>query len=147
MQLVKIVGKRSFTVPVLLSEDVIKAIAVLVKYRSSCGIADDNPFLFANNTSRNELPLRGHDCIRRVSFLAGLEFPERVTSTRLRKYMATVSQIFELSPTEVDWLARHLGHDINVHRQYYRLHDSSVELAKISKLNGKFIAHYPMIGA
>jgi hypothetical protein len=52
----------------------------------------------------------------------------------MRKYMAMVSQIFELSATEVDWLARHLGHDINVHRQYYRLHDSSIELAKTSKL-------------
>ena len=27
-----------------------------------------------------------------------------------------------------------MRHDITVHRQYYRLHDSSVELAKISKI-------------
>jgi len=57
-----------------------------------------------------------------------------MTSTKLRKYMATVSQIFELSEGEVDWLARHLTHDIRVHREFYRLHDSSVELAKVSKL-------------
>jgi len=31
-------------------------------------------------------------------------------------------------------LARHLSHDIRVHTEYYRLHDSSVELAKVSKL-------------
>jgi len=48
--------------------------------------------------------------------------------------MATVSQIFELKEGEVDWLARHITHDIRVHREFYRLHDSSVELAKISKL-------------
>ena len=134
MQLIKIVGKRQSSVPVLLTEDVVKAIDILVQYRDLCGIAADNPFLFANNTSRTGEPLRGHDCIRRVSLSASLQHPERVTSTRLRKYMATVSQIFELSGTEVDWLARHLGHDITVHREYYRLHDSSVELAKISKL-------------
>ena len=136
IQLIKIVGKRQSCVPVLLTEDVVKAIDILVKYRSSCGTAADNPFLFASNTSSTGEPLRGRDCVRKVSFSASLVHPEseRVTSTRLRKYMATISQIFELSGTEVDWLARHLRHDITVHRQYYRLHDSSVELAKISKL-------------
>ena len=34
----------------------------------------------------------------------------------------------------MDWLARHLGHDINVHREFYRKHDSTIELAKVSKL-------------
>ena len=29
---------------------------------------------------------------------------------------------------------RHLGHDITVHRQYYRLHESTLELAKVAKL-------------
>lgn len=35
---------------------------------------------------------------------------------------------------EVDWLARHLGHDIHVHRDFYRLHESTIEIAKVSKL-------------
>jgi len=63
-----------------------------------------------------------------------LEKPEAVTSTRLRKYVATVSQILDLQENELDWLARHLGHDIRVHREYYRLHDSTIELAKVGKL-------------
>ena len=39
-----------------------------------------------------------------------------------------------LAENESDWLARHLGHDIRVHREFYRLHESTVELAKISKI-------------
>jgi hypothetical protein len=39
-----------------------------------------------------------------------------------------------LAENESDWLARHLGHDIKVHREFYRLHESTVELAKVSKL-------------
>ena len=39
-----------------------------------------------------------------------------------------------LTEVDVDWLARHLGHDIRVHREFYRLHESSTELAKVSKL-------------
>jgi hypothetical protein len=39
-----------------------------------------------------------------------------------------------LAENEQDWLARHLGHDIKIHRQFYRQHDSIVELAKVSRL-------------
>ena len=55
-------------------------------------------------------------------------------STKVRKYVATVSQILDLQANESEWLARHMGHDVNVHCQYYRLQDSTLELAKVSKL-------------
>jgi hypothetical protein len=45
-----------------------------------------------------------------------------------------VSQAAALTEMDFDWLARHLGHDVRVHREFYRLHESTVELAKISKL-------------
>ena len=45
-----------------------------------------------------------------------------------------MSQTAALTELDVDWLARHLGHDIRVHRQFYRLHESTTELAKVSKL-------------
>ncbi|KAK3724615.1 hypothetical protein QZH41_011044 [Actinostola sp. cb2023] len=51
-----------------------------------------------------------------------------------RKYIATVSQTAALTEVDVDWLARHLGHDVRVHREFYRLHESTAELAKVSKL-------------
>lgn len=60
--------------------------------------------------------------------------PELITATKLRKYIATVCQVFDLTETEVDWLARHLGHDIRVHRDFYRLHESAIELTKVSRL-------------
>ena len=34
----------------------------------------------------------------------------------------------------LEWLARHLGHDIRVHRDFYRLNESTIEIAKVSKL-------------
>ena len=34
----------------------------------------------------------------------------------------------------MDLLARHLGHDIRIHHDFYRLHDAALELSKISKL-------------
>ena len=52
-----------------------------------------------------------------------------------------------LENNELEWLAGHLGHDVNVHKEYYRLEDSAIELAKVSRLliaidsgNGKDLA-------
>ena len=50
-------------------------------------------------------------------------------STKLQKYIATISQVLSLN-----WLARHLGHDVRVHREFYRIHESTIEIAKVSKL-------------
>jgi len=57
-----------------------------------------------------------------------------ITSTRLRKYSETVLLVLSLKETEVDWLARHLGNDIRVHRDFNRLHESTIEIAQVSKL-------------
>lgn len=39
-----------------------------------------------------------------------------------------------MDENEMDWLAGHLGHDIRVHRNFYRLRTEHVELAKVAKL-------------
>lgn len=134
MELIKITGKKGSSAPVLLTNDMVTAIDTVTKLRQQIGIDIENPYLFPNDLSRTGEPLRGHDCIRKHALAAETKHPERITSTKLRKYMATVSQIFELNEVEIEWLARHLTHDIRVHREFYRLHDSSVELAKVSKL-------------
>lgn len=38
--------------------------------------------------------MKGTACIRKTANDAQLQYPERVTSTKLRKYLATVSQVF-----------------------------------------------------
>ncbi|KAL4000658.1 alpha-tectorin [Sarotherodon galilaeus] len=48
--------------------------------------------------------------------------------------IATISQVMNLKDNELDQLADFLGHDIRVHREYYRLPQSTIQLAKISKL-------------
>ncbi|KAK7892071.1 hypothetical protein WMY93_024034 [Mugilogobius chulae] len=60
--------------------------------------------------------------------------PESLTSTKLRKQTATLSQVLNLSNTELDQLADFLGHDVRVHRQFYRLPEGTLQLAKVSKI-------------
>ena len=34
----------------------------------------------------------------------------------------------------LSWLDDHLGHDITIHKEYYRMKESTVELAKVSRI-------------
>ena len=43
-------------------------------------------------------------------------------------------QVFGLEETELQEVARHMGHELAVHRKFYRLQDDVIELAKVSKL-------------
>lgn len=132
LTIVQIKGKRNRTVNVLLTADIKEAIDVLILHRHTF-VNSENPYLFARGNPSME-NIRGYDCLRNVAQEANLLQPELINGTKLRKYIATVCQIFNLTENETDWLARHLGHDIRVHREFYRLHESSVELTKISRL-------------
>ena len=78
--------------------------------------------------------LRGWDSLKLTVTEVELKRPELITSTRLRKYAATVSQILDLTKSELNWLAKHLGHDISVHREFYQLQHSTLELANVSRM-------------
>lgn len=39
-----------------------------------------------------------------------------------------------MTECELQELARHMGHELSVHRQFYRLQEDVTELAKVSKL-------------
>lgn len=131
--LVEIYGKRGKKVPVLLTPDTKHAVDLLIKTRTLAGIPKENPYIFARSGSSLEY-MRGHDCLRKCLSNVTLQSPENINGTKLRKYVATVTQLINLTENETDWLARHLGHDVRVHRDFYRLHESAVELTKISRL-------------
>ncbi|XP_022106564.1 uncharacterized protein LOC110987795 isoform X2 [Acanthaster planci] len=128
---VEIIGKRSRTVAVLLTADMKKAMDTLTAKRSSAHISEDNVYLFALS---GEGHIRACDCLRESSVQCGAEHPEYLRATRLRKQIATVSQIMNLKENELDVLANFLGHDIRTHRQYYRLPNSTLQVAKVSKV-------------
>ena len=56
------------------------------------------------------------------------------TSTELRKQLATLAQILNLSETSQNILATFQCHDIRVHREFYRLPEDTLQLAKVSKI-------------
>ena len=125
-------GKRGRKVPVLLTPAMVKSLDLLAKERSNCGILPDNDFLFARPGSASHL--KGSDCIRVYARECGAEQPQTLSSTKLRKQVSTLSKVLNLTDTELHQLAEFLGHDIRIHRQYYRLPEGTLQLAKISKI-------------
>lgn len=71
--------------------------------------------------------------IGQIAQRCGAKDPEALSSTRLRKHLATMSRVLYLKDNEMDDLADFLGHDFRVHRQYYRLPKGTLQLAKTSK--------------
>lgn len=119
-------------VPVLLTPDMIAAMDLLIKYRNDCQVSTENIYLFARPGVLSHY--RGSDCFRKFANQCGAKNPEALTSTRLRKQVATLSTVLNLKENEMDQLATFLGHDIRVHREFCRLPESTLQLAKVSKL-------------
>ncbi|CAL8238134.1 unnamed protein product, partial [Merluccius merluccius] len=105
---------------------------LLNKTRNACEVPENNAFFFARPQALTHF--RGSDVIRQVAQSCGARNPEALSSTKLRKHVATMSQILNLKENEMDNLADFLGHDIQVHRKYYRLPEGTLQLAKVSKI-------------
>lgn len=125
-------GKRGRAVPILLTPNLLHALELLVQQREACGVLQDNVYMFARPAAMSHL--RGSDCIRDFAKACGAKCPKALSSTKLRKHAATLSTVLNMTDTDMDQLANFLGHDIRIHREFYRLPDKTLQLAKISKV-------------
>lgn len=128
---VEIVGKKGRTIPVLLTNELKEALDLLNQKRSEAGVLETNPYMFATLQNGH---MRGPDVLRTHARSCGAKKPEYLTSTSLRKHIATVCQLMNLKDNELDIVARFMGHDIRTHREYYRLPEQTLQLAKVSKV-------------
>ena len=63
-----------------------------------------------------------------------LKKPIPITSTRTRKWLATMMQLLDITDVELTWLTDHMGHSKNVHLAWYRKEDATIELTKVAKV-------------
>ena len=130
---IEIRGKRGRRVPILLTKKHKERLNCLIKYRKSVGIDKKNKYLFPRSQSTQSC-LRSSDILRKFALACGAKQPDLLTSTSLRKHVATISQILNLKNNELDSLASFLGHDIKVHRNFYVMPENTVQVAKIGKI-------------
>ncbi|KAJ8321044.1 hypothetical protein KUTeg_002631 [Tegillarca granosa] len=132
MDLVEVMGKQNKKVPVLLTPATKAGLIQLNKFRHATEVYPENPYVFAKGKDKF---IQGHEALKYVlEQVPELEQPESLKFPTMRKYLATVVQVFGMKETDVAEVARHMGHELSVHRKFYRLQDDIIELAKISKL-------------
>lgn len=141
---VEVRGKRGRKVAVLLTAQMKEDLNSLIKARTAAGVSSQR-YLFAR-PGQAEHPYRGSDCLREFAQESGAKQPKLLTSTMLRKQLATLAQVLNLSENSQDILAAFQGHDIRVHREFYRLPEGTLQVAKITKLlhciNDGTITHF-----
>lgn len=121
-------GKRGRGVPVLFTPHLQKRLQYLLQLRKIVSfINKDNPYLFPLTQSPNNC-VRASDVIRKFGDECGAQHPENITSTRLRKHVATVTQLLNLSEGDIEQLSTFMGHSVNVHKEYYRLSDNAFQV-------------------
>lgn len=126
-------GKRGRGVPVLFDREIVQSIEFLISLRINFELAD-NPFLFGLPGSEN--PIAGSSVMRKHArkALGDSNKASLLTSTKLRKHLATIVQILKMDKNELEQLATFMGHTEKTHAQFYRLPDDIYQTAKVSKL-------------
>jgi hypothetical protein len=105
------------------------AIDALVADRKIVGFLDSNPYVFG--IPGRDTHLKAWTILNAIC--QKLKLPG-ITSTSLRKYLATTAQSLDLTNQQIGWVSHHMGHSIDVHTKYYRKQDRVIELGKITKL-------------
>ncbi|RUS90379.1 hypothetical protein EGW08_001874 [Elysia chlorotica] len=130
LQRVEIRGKRGRRVPVLLTLSHKESIDLMIDFREASGISEENKFVFALSSGT----LGTSDVLRKCAHDCGAARPDLLTTTSLRKHIGTICQLLNLKDNELDALASFMGHDIRVHRNFYRLPEDTHQVAKVSKV-------------
>ena len=107
-------GKKKKRVPTLFTTELNKAISYLVKHRDNVGVLKTNIYLSPCVTRNSKNHIRGWEVVHNIALKAKLEKPNLITSTKIRKHMATVLQLLDMSNAELEWVTEHLGHTQNM---------------------------------
>ena len=126
-------GKCGNKIPILIPVECKPAIQLLVDHRYQY-VDEENKFLFASPHARKSGHFSAGVVLKGELQNMTLECPELFMATQLRKYCATTSQILEMGDLDMEILTRHMGHDKDVHRTYYRKSDATHELTRAAIL-------------
>ncbi|XP_074035340.1 uncharacterized protein isoform X2 [Leptinotarsa decemlineata] len=122
-------GKRGRGVPVLLSQSMKNQFDFFIRVRSN--FIENNDYIF-HTTGKNFLD--GTKVLYKHAKKCGSQNPKSISATRLRKHLATVTQLLQFSDSDLEQLSKFMGHTLQTHCNFYRLSDNTYQTAKLSKL-------------
>ncbi|KAK4880859.1 hypothetical protein RN001_004178 [Aquatica leii] len=128
------IGKGNKPVPILFSRKAQEYMNTLLLVREKTDfVPKENPFLFALIRTSSKW-VNGSTVLRKFAENCGAKNPSTLTSSRLRKQIATVLQILNLNENEMEQVAKFMGHTKKTHEEFYRLPQDVFQTAKIAKL-------------
>ena len=119
-------------VPIIFTEKVDAGIRLLLSKRREAGVSVDNTYIFTSGNSRNRLG--GWDTLQSFSKKVNLKKPKLITPTRTRKCLSTIFELLDMSESELTWVTNHFGHTKDIHRNWYKKEDATIELTKTAKV-------------
>lgn len=122
-------GKRGRGVPILLSPQMKTHFDMLLKIRDH--FVSSNDFVF--HTSGNSF-FCGTKILQKYVKNSGVARPEAISATKLRKHLATITQLLQFSNNDMEQLSKFMGHTLKTHTSVYRMSDDIYQTAKVSKL-------------
>ncbi|CAH0555105.1 unnamed protein product [Brassicogethes aeneus] len=126
-------GKRGRGVPVLFDTLTQKGIDIAINHRHNF-FSEPNLYLFG--LCQTDTCISGYHVFRKHVSI-GLGDTSKVvslTSTKLRKHLATISQILKMGQQDLEQLATFMGHTTKTHNEWYRLPSDVYQTAKVAKL-------------
>lgn len=111
-------GKGSKPVAILFSKEMHEFIDKLLSTRHTC-VPETNQYLFANPNTASSC-LNGNHTLKTLAERSGVSNKSLFTSTRLRKQIATILQVLNLTQNEIEQFANFMGHTSKTHQEYYR---------------------------
>lgn len=111
-------GRFGRTVSVLLCPMCIKAIELILKYRTEAGITSENEYIFSkpSNSKLSKQYYRVCPLLKKFAEESGAKIPESLRGTTLRKHIATYTSLLNVEEASVDRLANFMGHHKDIHK-------------------------------
>lgn len=110
-------GKGSRQVVILLPEMLEKFINTLLEHRKKY-FSQENEYVFAMPQSKIKWG-QGDVAIRYLTTKIKLQYPEAISSNKLRKHIATVAQVLNLSKEDMAQFSKFMGHTEKTHAEFY----------------------------
>lgn len=119
-------------VPIILTPDMINVLLLLTEKRDQCSVSKSNIFVFGQ--LRSNKCYRGEDALWICANECGSTNPDKLTSTKFSGHTSTLSYVLTLKNYELKKLAKFIGHNISLCKEYYRQTEPMPRLAKTCKL-------------
>lgn len=112
------IGKGSRPVTILIPKKLQKYYLLISKLREQPWFPIDNIYFFTYPHSTHWID--GCSIIRKYVLQCDAKYPTLLTSNRLRKHIATTTQLLNLKENEIDQLAKFMGHTVKTHDTFYK---------------------------